>query len=237
MTEHKNIYMALAAAQAEMSDPKKNGNNKHFGSKYPTLNDVIQAARPTLSKHGMTYFWTTDPSGDRVLETTHIYHGASETFVTSPVPLIIAAQNMQGFKSAQTYARRMGLAGLCGLEGDEDDDGNAAAKNAPKGKGRENPKAENPISEGLKDAWKDSVLDRLPPNASGQEKAEAFAEALIAEYANKGERALDAAWERRKPVTDWLEAKYPEIYERVVDAYLSRQNEIQDAKRESIPAE
>jgi hypothetical protein len=62
---------------------------------------------------------------------TMLVHGASETSVSCDVPLIINKQDMQGMKSATTYAKRIGLESLTGIA-PEDDDGNAAAKAAPK---------------------------------------------------------------------------------------------------------
>jgi hypothetical protein len=224
MTEHKNIHVALAAVQAEIEDPKKTGNNAHFKSKYPTLNDVIQAARPALTKHGLCYYWTTEASEMGWTETTHIVHGPSETSICDPVPLIVSRQDMQAFKSAQTYARRMGLAGLCGLEGDEDDDGNAAKAAAP-----------SKATQALSDAWTDAVLDSLPENATPRQKAEAFAQAICDEFQGKGEKALGNVWEKRKKLMAKFESEYPDLHEKVVDAYMTREAELLDAKRETVP--
>jgi hypothetical protein len=47
------------------------------------------------------------------------------------VPLIVSKNDMQGYGSAVTYARRYGLMAMAGIA-PEDDDGNAAAKSAPK---------------------------------------------------------------------------------------------------------
>jgi hypothetical protein len=47
------------------------------------------------------------------------------------VPLIIGKNEMQGYGGAVTYARRYGLMAMAGIA-PEDDDGNAAAKAAPK---------------------------------------------------------------------------------------------------------
>ena len=47
------------------------------------------------------------------------------------VPLIINKNDMQGMKSATTYAKRIGLESLTGIA-PEDDDGNAAAKAPPR---------------------------------------------------------------------------------------------------------
>jgi hypothetical protein len=55
------------------------------------------------------------------------------------VPLIVGKNDMQGYGSAVTYARRYGLMGMAGVA-PEDDDGNAAAKAAPKAEDAPRPK-------------------------------------------------------------------------------------------------
>jgi hypothetical protein len=62
---------------------------------------------------------------------TVLAHGDSDTQIACDVPLIIGKQDMQGYKSATTYAKRIGLESLTGIA-PEDDDGNAAAKAAPR---------------------------------------------------------------------------------------------------------
>ena len=52
---HKNIYMALCAAQAEMSAARKNADNPHYKSKYADLAEVVSAAKPALTKHGICF--------------------------------------------------------------------------------------------------------------------------------------------------------------------------------------
>jgi hypothetical protein len=224
MADYKNVHMALAAAQAEITDPKKTGLNKHFGNKYFRLNDLIKAARPTLSKHGLAFYWTTEPGETQIFEVAHIYHGASDTHIKSPVPLLASSNNMQAFKAAQTYARRMGLAGLCGLDADDedDDDGNAAVGN-------------NAAANGLRDAWKDGVLDSLPEDATPRQKAEAFAQAICDDFQGKGEKALANSWGKRKSLIAEFEKRYPDLHEKVVDAFMTREVELADAKRETVP--
>jgi hypothetical protein len=56
-------------------------------------------------------------------------HVSGET-VECRVPLIVSKNDMQGYGSAVTYARRYGLMGMAGIA-PEDDDGNAAAKAPP----------------------------------------------------------------------------------------------------------
>jgi hypothetical protein len=130
MVDHKNIYMALAAAQADMGGVKKGSVNPAFKSKYADLSDVVQAVSGALNAQGIAFFHVPATlDGERVMRTV-LAHGASDTRIECDVPLIIGKQDMQGYKSASTYAKRIGLESLTGVA-PEDDDGNAAAKAAP----------------------------------------------------------------------------------------------------------
>jgi hypothetical protein len=131
MTEHKNIYMALCAAQANMGKVVKGATNPAFKSKYADLADVISVAMPVLTEQGITMFQPVVRDEHGLAMRTMLVHGASETSISCDVPLIINKQDMQGLKSATTYAKRIGLESLTGIA-PEDDDGNAAAKAAPK---------------------------------------------------------------------------------------------------------
>jgi len=131
MTEHKNIYMALGAAQAGMGKVVKGATNPAFKSKYADLADVVSVAVPALTEQGIAMFHMMVRDEYGAVMRTMLVHGASETSVSCDVPLIINKQDMQGMKSATTYAKRIGLESLTGIA-PEDDDGNAAAKAAPK---------------------------------------------------------------------------------------------------------
>jgi hypothetical protein len=131
MTEHKNIYMALCAAQAGMGKVVKGATNPAFKSKYADLGDVVSVAVPALNEQGIAMFHYMLRDEHGAVMRTMLVHGASETSVSCDVPLIINKQDMQGMKSATTYAKRIGLESLTGIA-PEDDDGNAAAKAAPK---------------------------------------------------------------------------------------------------------
>ena len=130
MTDHKNIYMALAAAQTDMAGVKKGSVNPAFKSKYADLADVVAAVSPALNAQGIAFYHVvTSVDGDRVMRTV-LAHGPSETMIQCDVPLIVNKNDMQGFKSATTYAKRIGLESLTGVA-PIDDDGNDAAKAAP----------------------------------------------------------------------------------------------------------
>ena len=131
MTEHKNIHTALAAAQAEMGGVKKGSVNPAFKSKYADLADVVQAVSGALNSQGIAFYHVpASADGERVMRTV-LAHGASETTIECDVPLIVTKNDMQGYKSASTYAKRIGLESLTGVA-PEDEDGNAAARAAPR---------------------------------------------------------------------------------------------------------
>tara|TARA_R100000306_G_scaffold54700_1_gene52068 strand:- start:12 stop:650 length:639 start_codon:yes stop_codon:yes gene_type:complete len=127
---HKSIATALAAAQATMGKALKSATNPHFQKKYADLASVVDACMPSLNEHGIAVIQpTTDDDHGRYVETILI-HGASGETLKCRVPLIVAKNDMQGYGSAVTYARRYGLMSMSGIA-PEDDDGNAAAKSRP----------------------------------------------------------------------------------------------------------
>jgi hypothetical protein len=126
----KNIYSALAAAQTDMAPLIKGAVNPHFKSKYADLADLVEVVRPALNKHGIAFFHSMNVDGPLHLMGTILVHGETDTRIECWVPLIVAKNDMQGMKSATTYAKRIGLESVTGVA-PEDDDGNAAAKAAP----------------------------------------------------------------------------------------------------------
>ena len=152
MTEHKNIYTALCTAQANMGKVAKGSINPAFKSRYANLADVVSVVVPALSEQGIAMYHSMMRDDDgRVMRTT-LSHGATETHIHCDVPLIVDRNNMQGMKSATTYAKRIGIESLTGIA-PEDDDGNAAAAAAPK-------KAEKPPVEDEM-AWFEEHLPKM----------------------------------------------------------------------------
>lgn len=128
---HGSLYLALAAAQAEMGKALKDSTNPHFRSKYADLSSVMDACMPALSRHGIAVLQPAfDDETGRYIKTIFV-HGATGETAECRVPLIVSKNDMQGYGSAATYARRYGLMGMAGIA-PEDDDGNVAAKSPPK---------------------------------------------------------------------------------------------------------
>jgi hypothetical protein len=126
-SEHLNeLAAALCRAQAEMDDAEKVKANPAFRSKYADLGAVWDAAKPALTKHGLSVAQFCEPGPDGTLMLTTMLLHASGQFISGTAMLPLAKQDPQGYGSALTYARRYGLAAMVGVC-PEDDDGNAAS--------------------------------------------------------------------------------------------------------------
>lgn len=128
---HKTIAAALASAQGKMGKALKGNVNPAFKSRYADLAAVMDACMEALNGEGIAVIQPTgeDETG-RYVETI-LLHGESGQTLSCRVPLIVSKNDMQGYGSAVTYARRYGLMCMAGVAAD-DDDGNAAAAAAPK---------------------------------------------------------------------------------------------------------
>jgi hypothetical protein len=148
--KHKNIFEALNAAQANMGKVVKKSENPHFRSSYADLSDVMSVALPALNAEGICLWHRMDTSGETMLMLTTLTHGATDTDISCAVPLIVSKNDMQGMKSATTYAKRIGVESLTGIA-PEDDDGNMAAKAPPPAP---KPKAKPQIADERREAIK-----------------------------------------------------------------------------------
>ena len=209
MTEHKNIYSALVAAQQEFGRVKKGSVNPAFKSRYADLADVAGVVIPTLSEHGVAVLHYM--AGDTLQAMrTEFVHAASETRVHCDVPLIVDRQNMQGMKSATTYAKRIGLESLSGIAPD-DDDGNAAAKAAPRQQEKPAPQTQKPAPRDPA-AVADGIIRAINDTATP--------DALRALFGP--DTKASAAW-------DWLAMDAPEHSQRVNTAKAEREAELREA--------
>lgn len=131
--EASPLSAAMAKAFAEIEKATKGAVNPHFKSKYADLGAVIDAIKPPLIKHGL--FFTQrchGTSGDGgVFVETVLHHSGGEEMSLGELFVPANKQDAQGFGSALTYARRYSLMTAFGVPA-EDDDGNAAARSAPR---------------------------------------------------------------------------------------------------------
>ena len=138
------LTTVLAKAQSELKKAAKSADNPYFKSKYAGLEEVIEACRNTLNKHGIAVTQTVEytpeltehvrlPLPLPILEGDEGEKGnlATKTIpqqtllvttllyrdqsLRSVIPLNYKLGDMQSFGSAVTYARRYGLAAICCL--------------------------------------------------------------------------------------------------------------------------
>lgn len=121
------IAPALLAAQKSITFAAKDSTNPHFKSKYADLPTVIDAVKIALNNEGIAFIQSGSPSEQGHLAmTTRLLHESGE-WIEDTATLPLPKADPQGYGSASTYARRYGLAAICGLYQD-DDDGHAAQK-------------------------------------------------------------------------------------------------------------
>jgi len=126
------IALALAAAQAELPTAlSRDAANEAAGYRYMTLDALIAATRPILTKHELTITqWPTtlervDATGSMALVPalrTTIMHAKDGATLTDTMPLYLRDKDMQGLGAAITYARRYAWASALGIAAEEDTD-------------------------------------------------------------------------------------------------------------------
>ena len=125
MSGIKGIATALAKAQLQMGKALKTSTNPHFKSKYADLASVMDACMEALNSNGIAVIQPVETETENGLSVTTVFiHGESGESLHNHVPLVVSKNDMQGYGSAITYARRYGLMMMAGLAA-EDDDGEA----------------------------------------------------------------------------------------------------------------
>ena len=198
-TEHKNVHVALAAAQAEMGKLIKDSVNPHFKSKYADLAAVVDAVGPALSGNGISRMQPTVLVDGQHFVRTVLTHGASDTAVECMTPLYIGRPDSQGYKSAVTYARRIGLECLTGVA-PEDDDGNAAAS-APVQK-----IAPEAVAELRKMMEEAGVAEATVTQAAGVQRLEDLAEPSVPSIRKRLAKSVEVARQKAAEADDKPEA-------------------------------
>ncbi len=124
----KELFTALAKAQAEMQTAGLSAENPYFKTRYADLAAIVKASRPALTKNGLSIIQqiiTTDENHTYLH--TMLCH-CSGQWVESRVRIAPTKTDVQSLGSYITYLRRYSIAALCGIvTSDEDDDGNLAA--------------------------------------------------------------------------------------------------------------
>ena len=145
-----DIFTALAAAQAALTNIVKSAENPFHKSKYAPLDAVLDIVRPVMKEHDLSIFQGTvhgrlaeGENGVTMYLQTRILHKSGQWIADDGVPLLLRAKSkegkpidptMQSLGSAVSYARRYGLQAALSIAstdkaGDsEDDDAEAAQR-------------------------------------------------------------------------------------------------------------
>ena len=221
---------AASFARASASFPTIPLNGKgHNGRPYATLEDITRLTRPVLSDHGLALTFAIEVA-EHVTVTAKLMHKAGhceETSMALPRDTSGSKNAVQSVGSTQKYGQRYTAQAILGLSlGDDDEDDG-------RGSGDPKPQAKRPS-----DPWTHTIISELPENASSRDKAEAVADAICAQFRRmKGERQIGNEWDRRAHLIsggNGFERKYPDLFERVVDAYEIRRNEIIEDARDKV---
>jgi hypothetical protein len=124
--ELKDLFCALAKAQAEMETADLSSENPFFKTRYADLAAIVKASRPALTKHGLAIIQQiiTHDDGQTMLHTM-LCHNSGQ-WVESRVRIVPPKNDVQSIGSYITYLRRYSIAAICGIVSSDDDDGEAA---------------------------------------------------------------------------------------------------------------
>ncbi len=123
---------ALAAAQVEIKNPPKTrtADMGKFKVTYAPLEEILDAVRPVLGKHGLAIQQGTRETSRGTLLFTRLMHKSGQW--TESSLLIGKYEQMQGLGAAMTYFKRYSLSAMTGTAGVDDiEPGAEDVKDAP----------------------------------------------------------------------------------------------------------
>lgn len=128
------IIKALSILQGSMDAAKKDKKNPFFKSTYADLTSVWEALRGPLAQNGLCVVQDALTNTEGVSVTTRVMHESGQWIETGPLIIPMGKADAHSTGKAITYGKRYGLGATLGIVAEEDDDGNAAQKAAPKPK-------------------------------------------------------------------------------------------------------
>ena len=121
-----SLAKALIDFHGRVHKISKDAKNPFFKSNYASLSNIQDAISKPLSESGLAY--SQMPSGVNGLCTILIHAESGEYLMDTFIMPVSKPNDPQAVGSAITYAKRYALAGVLGLNIDDDDDGNKAAE-------------------------------------------------------------------------------------------------------------
>ena len=120
------LTTALSVAQGQMKPAEKGSVNPHFKSKYADLASIIDSAKESLAKNGLSICQSPSGNPPYVKITTILMHKSGE-WISGELTMKANSDTPQNMGAAITYAKRYALAAMLNIPAEEDDDGNAAS--------------------------------------------------------------------------------------------------------------
>lgn len=141
------IAPELVAALNEMGGAAKNASNPFFKSKFADLETVIEASRPTLSKHNLAIVQLPGELLNGVLALETVIMHTSGQWIAGDFGIAVGKMDPQSIGSALTYARRYAQMAALNMPA-VDDDGETAmtrTSQAAKAPPKKSPEAAKPL--------------------------------------------------------------------------------------------
>lgn len=116
------LATALASAQGELEDAGR--DKKGYGYSYADLAQVLQLARPVLSKHGLSVVQMPHNEDGGIALTTRLCHTSGqwiEDTLVLPVEIGKGMSTAQAIGSIITYGRRYSLTAMVGITQEDND--------------------------------------------------------------------------------------------------------------------
>lgn len=117
------LAKALATANTHITNPRLDSVNPHYRNRYASLGAILNAVRIPLATNGLALVQTVCTDNGVVAVETTLLHVSGEWMaetVSMPFP---ERGTVQQLGSLVTYLRRYSAAAVCGIVGEEDDDG------------------------------------------------------------------------------------------------------------------
>lgn len=123
------LAKGMAKFRQQVKQPEPDSNNSFFQSGYLSLTGLERAIDAALPGTGLSYIQlvSTAENGLPGVRTV-ILHESGQLMTSELLVLTPAKMDPQGMGSAITYAKRYQLAAAFGINGENDDDGNAASQ-------------------------------------------------------------------------------------------------------------
>jgi hypothetical protein len=128
ITLPKSATASLVQALAALDNVKANKVNPAFkGSRYISLDALLEAVKPVLLDHDLALIQTLVSQEGKVGVSTAFLHSSGERFEFGTLLVKAEGLTAQQIGGAITYIRRQSIQTACGISVDLDDDGAVAS--------------------------------------------------------------------------------------------------------------